>query len=1393
MILLKKTIVLAVFCSQVLFGAFSGVTAQNIGFNFKHLSTIDGLSNFTVLGIAEDHRGFMWFGTMDGLNRFDGVNIKIYREDPEDPYALGSSYIWSLLTASDSGLWIGSNRGLYYYDYYHDNFHLIPMVDDDGHEVNYLAIRSLLASENILWIGTAQGLFRYDLIIEKIIPFKDVRNEENKPFGRVIALKKSKDGIIWIGDTHGLLKFQDETFHRIPIQNNSRENVSLQGIGIAFDGTGKIWFGTDNSDMGMIVYDPVNQTQRILSKQKGYLPHNRVKSLFRLQDGNILIGTRWGLGMINEKTYAHQHFFHDQYVPGSISHNSIRQIFQSKNGIIWIGTYYGGVNYFDTKSQKISHFTNKLNDENSLSFNIVSYIFEAKERKLWIGTETRGVNIFNPVDRSFRVLKNEAGRNSLIHDNIRSILEDQKGRFFIATQFGISIYDPLMDSFTNISENASSRGKLSYHMVHDLCMDTSGNIWIGTAGMIGQCHLQMYDVIYDTIRHYIPDPDNFPWIKNMLVNTMVFDRKQNIIWTGGDNGLTGFNISTKKYLNDSLFYPTSKALQDIFINDLFLDENGLLWIATFSRGIYIMDVRTYQIKMVKGVGGMPGSSFYALTSDEEGNIWASANSHLLKIAAPHNIDVPIVDIVKYGIQEGFPAQQYFRNAACKGSDGTLYFGGDYGFIAFNPLEVKNRILHPTVAVLDILVNGESIKTQSEEKDKYNNFPSQENVSLTYNQSSFSIQFIAPNFINPENTWYQYHLSGITDSWQDLGNSNTIHFTKLKSGDYELRLRASSDPEIFAEEFTAINLKIAPPFWGSSLAYFIYLIILLGLLYLFFMISRKWERLRQNLRFEHLQREQEKEFNQSRLKFFTDISHELRTPLTLILAPLERIVQSNFGSAKIKNQLMLMLRNGDRMMQLINQLLDIRRLETGNMELQAAEGNIADFIKEVSLSFRELAQDRNIEFKVKSSEKKIKVWFDRNKFEIILFNLLSNALKFTPDQGEIAVSVELVNGNGYVRIQIENTGRGIPEENLKHIFDRFFTGHSMEDPKGSSSGVGLEIVKNLVDLHHGDISAESSYDEKGVDGQTCFIIMLKCGKAHYSENELLKEYRSSEDIANYPKPLRSISIKEPLEKDDDKAISIDTLKEESVLIVEDNQEIRELVASIFIEEYNTFKAYNGEEGLKIARDKIPDLIISDIIMPGIDGIELCRRIKTDINTSHIPVILLTARTAVTFKYEGLETGADDYIVKPFNIEDLRLRSRNLIKQRKVLKERYGQSGLILPTEISLTSVDEKLLQRSIDYIIEHIGDSDLTVDRIAREVGMSRANFYRKVKALTNSSAAEFLRKVRMEHAAQLLKTNKFRVSEVTSLVGFSDVDYFRECFKSQFGKTPREYIESQNN
>ena len=545
----------------------------------------------------------------------------------------------------------------------------------------------------------------------------------------------------------------------------------------------------------------------------------------------------------------------------------------------------------------------------------------------------------------------------------------------------------------------------------------------------------------------------------------------------------------------------------------------------------------------------------------------------------------------------------------------------------------------------------------------------------------------------------------------------------------------------------------------------------------------------------------KKFHQKRIKFFTDISHELRTPLTLILAPLEKMVASNLGTAKIRNQLMLMLRNGDRMLQLINQLLDLRKLETGHMQVQVAKGNLYRFVKEVSLAFREMATSRNIDFVLDSTKSKVNVWFDRDKFEIILYNLLSNAFKYTPNGGKIRLSLDVegavqnTNGRneeshlkGFVLIKISNTGRGIKEEQLSHVFERFYTGHGTSKSKRYSSGVGLEIVKNLVDLHKGTIEAQSTYDEKGVDGNTTFLIRLPLGKEHFAKADFAPKFKNSEDITAYTERQPSLELDaEPdqLSIPENEVASVE--HDQTILIVEDNDEVRDYVVSIFRSEYNIIEASDGKQGNHLAKEHLPDLIISDIMMPEMDGIELCRLIKSNPLTSHIPVILLTARTAVTFRYEGLETGADDYITKPFSVEELKLRANNLIKQRHRLRERFSQSSSLLPSEITLTSVDEKLMQSVVDFILEHLTDENLTVELIAQEVGLSRANFYRKIKALTDLGAAEFIRMVRIEHAAQLLKTNKVRISEAGSMVGFNDMDYFRKCFKERYGITPTDF------
>ena len=594
------------------------------------------------------------------------------------------------------------------------------------------------------------------------------------------------------------------------------------------------------------------------------MPHNKVNCLYRFDDGKIWAGTTWGLAIIDEKTYDARHLLYERRDPGSISQNSIRHIFKGDNDIIWVGTYSGGVNFFDVRSQLIRHETNIYENENSINFNIVSSIFEDRRGDLWIGTEYGGVNILDRRSNTYRVLKNKPGTNSVINDNVKSIVEDRFDRKFIATQFGMSIYDRRNGTFFNIDDTETSRGRLNFKIVVDLCQDANGDVWIGTNKWIGTSrmpgpgYLLKYDVGRDTIMHYQPDHEALPIIEGG-VNCMIYDDKRNIIWSGGDNGITGFDLNEERYISHSTFQEVSETFAGVVINDMLIDEYGMLWVATFGHGLYIIDTDDFRVRQIGADDGLAETSFYSLVRDED-DIWISTNAQLLKIGELQSLDAYEIQIENYGLQEGFPPQQYFRNAAFRGKDGKLYFGGDDGYISFLPSQVPKIVLNPSVIILNLYVNGIPLEFNANDKGQNLNMTAVNEVTLAHEQSSFSVEFIGPNYINPENTWYQYQLVGLDNDWQALRNFNVINFTELKKGSYELRVRASSDQDNFGEDYTSFFIVVKPAYWATPLAYAIYLVLLLTLLYLFFLVSRRWERLSHNLKLEHLERENEQEIS-----------------------------------------------------------------------------------------------------------------------------------------------------------------------------------------------------------------------------------------------------------------------------------------------------------------------------------------------------------------------------------------------------------------------------------------------------------------------------------------------------------------------------------------------------
>ncbi len=888
---------------------------------------------------------------------------------------------------------------------------------------------------------------------------------------------------------------------------------------------------------------------------------------------------------------------------------------------------------------------------------------------------------------------------------------------------------------------------------------------------------------------------------------MILAGRHNKLWIGHQGGLSCIDRRTRKEID---LTPLLKQLPLTvqYVQSLYEDHLGRIWIGTLGYGLFLIQgEKMYWFNAEKV---LQNNTINAVMEDDLGKFWISTNKGLLKLTiSDPDSNIPQLTVKTYTKDQGLQGLQYMPMSVFKNKKGEIYFGGVNGYNLVNAAAINENDFFPALMLTDLLVrtnSKEGIIHWPLQKTKSRSNP----IRLNYMDRDITVDFWGINYINPTGTFYRYRLLNLDNDWINLGTQHSINFNYLPAGAYELQLQSTTNPEKWDKNYESLSITILPTWWMTTWAFAGYLILLIVLLTIFFRLSKRWANLTNQLAMEHFQREKEEELHQMKLKFFTDVSHELRTPLTLIVSPLEQIIKQPDLNSRLRNQLTLIQLNGSRMMRLINKILDLRRLDAGFDRLQAASGDLVKFLKETSLAFKETANIKDIDFQFETEESFLEVFFDRDKMEMILYNLLSNSIKNTPKQGSIRLrlrktenlsapprSVNFLGKQGFAEITVSDNGRGIPADLLDRIFERFFISGQTGNRYPLDSGVGLELTKRLVELHKGKITVESQEKTLEKEGYSRFTVLLPLGKEHLTKEEIIVGFKNSEDSTIYPLSMLSNEFFDEtrvLTEEVEQPENISTNEEEiRILIVEDNTEVRNFIVSLFSGKYKVDEAANGKTGLEKAIEVVPDLIICDIMMPEMDGIELCKRIKTDIRTSHIPVILLTARTAITFKYEGLETGADDYITKPFSAEYLQLRVQNLIRQRVTLRNHFAYEMICDPAKISVTSVDEKLLKKAVEYIGEHMSDASLSVESLSSELGLSRVHLYRKIKALTNLTAVEFIRSIRLKRAGALLQENKLNVNEVRALVGFDDMDYFRNCFRQQYGTSPSEYAKKFRN
>jgi len=1372
------------FIFLLLFG-FNVLPAQNT-VGFKHIDNEDGLSGNSVLTIHQDYEGFMWFGTRYGLNKYDGYEIVNYYNIPNNTNTINSNHVNKIFEDSNNNLWVLTNNGICKYDRLNDVFIRVEITDDSSFLTNNIWVDMLEDKQDNMYLLNPDYFVKLKSSKTNVAGFEIIKHV-NFIDNRAKCMYINKNGTLWIGTKKGVFIFDNDKLTKYDLK---LKNINVNDIYPLKNGI--LAFATENS--GLVLLNEINETTKVYQYNKNNnnsLINNRVRSVFQSENGNIWIGTREGLSIFNQITGKFQNFIHKSINSKSISDNSIKTIYGDNQGGIWLGTYAGGVDYYHKQNSKFEHVKKDFTKQNTISSDKVSYLFKDKQSILWLGTEGRGLNRIDEENGTIVPYSNYTGYYGAI-DNIKSITEGDYPYLWIGTNGGLSRFNRKTGEFKNYFHNPLDSNSISHNQIHSVIYD-SGTLWIGTNGG----GLNKYNINNNKFYSY-KKVDNTNGIISNNINHLLKEKKGGI-WLGTESGIDFLLSDGESFKRTAEFIKFQEKLPANKVIVLFIDNHNYLWIGTEGRGLYCINTNSFDYYNITDDIDDFGKIIYGIEQDDEENIWVSTNKGLSKLTIDYSADsISLIRVNNYLKNDGLQGNQFSYRSSLKDEDGKIYFGGIHGYNAFYPKQISETIATPHVKFTNFEINYQKVKANQPNSPLKTDITQTKNITLNYDQQPVSITFAGQNYINPKNTYYSYMLVGADDDWIKSGKQRTLTYTHIKEGDYELRVKASDNNNEWGDNFSSLKIKVLPPYWRTWWAYIIYLLFTFAVISGVLIYSFKWLRLKNKLILEKLSKIKEQELHENKLRFFTDVSHELRTPLTLIISPLEKLVEDSKDSLRFNKEVKAIERNSKKMLLLIDQLLDLRKFEKGHAKLEIAEGNITHFIKETTLPFRELALTKGFTFSFTSSADDVSLWFDRAKMEIVIHNLLSNAFKAIITDGKIEVRLSVIentNKNGnlnlFVKIEVEDNGKGIPKKFIDNIFNRFYQLKPNNNKNANSSGIGLELAMRMVKLHNGEINVISTEATKTELGKTIFTILIP-KTIHLQNNTQLVEDNESTNIRetfttellvseydDFEDDINNNTLEEILDFDTDKPI---------LLVVEDNKEVRDFVAGLFTNNYNVKTAINGKDGWESIIKEIPDIIISDIMMPEIDGLELCRMIKLDKRTSHIPVILLTARTSVTFKYEGMETGADDYISKPFSAKYLAMRVKILLQQRKQIQDHFFRNSIIQPKELGISTLDQTLIKNAIHYIEENIDNPQLSVESLSLHLGLSRVHLYRKLKGITNISAIEFIRNIRLKRAAQLFEAGNHSIKEVRYNVGIGDATNFRSSFKKLYGVNPSEYI-----
>jgi len=1426
---------------------------------FSYYTTDDGLSQNMIDCILKDSRGFIWFGTWYGLNRFDGYNFLVYKNNPNDSNSLNSNFIHALNEDKFGNIWIGTRKGLNLFlfdiDRFKNKFYNVATKKyfSISKKVNFIFINN-----EEIWIATEKGIEVFKIIDKE----GNLTNVNDKDLIKTISLNvnvviKDKKKNFWIGTDSGIFIFNENSkiLNKFSINNQASINNILNSkiLTIFESNDGLIWIGTEV--FGLVVYNPLNKTYNWYinnPNNKNSIVHNSIESITQDLKGNIIIGTLGGISIYNKEqnnfiNYTYK--FNDKY---HLNNDFVNCLYADEEGNVWIGTERGGVNKYNVYQKPFYSIISEPGNNNSLSVSTVNSIYK-DEKYLWIGTAGGGLNRVDLQKGYFKHYKHEPyNLFSLSNNFVTSICKDIEDNYYIGTWGGgINIlYQKNIEkgNFTRLLNDSYNKNSLINNFVSSIIIDENGDLLIGTLG--GLC---IYDYKRNKYFHIQSENKNIPPINE--VGCLQFD-KYNNLWIGTIHGL--YLIENKYYKNIKETNPYVKffknepenknSLSGNYVISILLDSKGRLWFGTYGNGLNLLENyenNKYVFQRLDENDGLSNNIIYGILEDNHGNLWLSTENGLSKFNPSQK------SFRNYYKNDGLLSNHFYWSAAFKDNEGIMYFGNMEGLNFFHPDSIKDYKVLPT----PILTNLKIFSTPVEVGKKYygriilkNNISKTPKIILSYRIKEFTIEFSSLHYAQPEKCKYLYYLKNYDENWNLTDSKHRYAtYSNLEGGKYIFMVRASNNDGYWSERPVKLEIIVIPPFYKTLWFKIILLLSIMFSIYLYIKIrlstltkqkikleqlvkertakieeqNAELQRLAENLievnkdlEIKKIKIEEQRDkllemnkkiqhINQQRIQLFTRISHEFKTPLTLILSPIEQLLSDSKISFNIKQQLQLIKNNANRLLHLVNQLMELRKIETGRIELICVKDDLITFIKNIVDSFKSLAKQKDIQLYFTSSRDKIITYFDYEKIENILYNLISNAIKYTHDQGIVFISCNLTSNvnhknneivivdnkkilknktiNEFVEIVVTDNGPGIPEEHLSNIFKLFFRIFYPSQSHIYGTGIGLALVKEMVKLHRGFLFV-SSIINKG----TTFRILIP-----YNDTYLLPEekYTHSENVKSGNKIYADINIFQSnfeLLKNDKSSVNIgnSTSDKPVLLIIEDNIELRKYLINVLSENFKIIEASNGKEGYETAKINIPDIILTDIIMPEMDGLELCLKLKNNLETSHIPVILLTSRSEITDQIEGLEIGADDYITKPFNVNVLKAKILSIINNRKKLKDLFLKNININVNKITTNKTDENFLLTALKIVNEYISSPDFSIEQFAEKMNISRSMLHKKLVALTGLSPIDFVVSIKMKKAMQLLTQTNLNISEIAYQLGFNDPKYFSRCFKKHFGKTP---------